>query len=638
MSSAAWTPTSEWLRSSNSLAFARAHGLGDYRALLARSIAEPEWFWPAIAARIGIEFETPPARVLDLTRGPEFAEWFPGARLSLAWNCVDRHVIAGHGDRVAVQAEDESGAGRALTYAQLQADSAALADGLAAAGVGCGDRVALVLPMNADVITAFYAVVRLGAIAIPIFSGFSAAAIAARIADAGARMAITAATATRRGRTIDLVANVRQAIATAGNGARLVVSGDAAADAVSLEELRAQGDPTRPCLTVDANHPAVIAYTSGTTGRPKGAVLVHGGLLVKLAQEVHTFADIKQGEAMTWLTDMGWIMGPWITVGGHANGATVVLYDGAPDFPDPGRVWRLVERHRLAFLGVSPTLIRALAAHGPEHVRDADLSSLRAFGSTGEPWNPDPYRFLFDVVGERQRPVINISGGTEVGAVLLGADGAIAHDVCSLGLPSLGMACDVFDEDGQPIRDGSVGELVCTKPWPGRTRTIWGDDERYLATYWQRFPGVWCHGDWATVAPDGQWYLHGRSDDTLNVAGKRIGPAEFESALVAHPAVVEACAVGLPHDLKGETVHCLVVLGPGADPTDALREELRACVVAALGKAFAPETVRFVTALPKTRSAKIVRRAARAILLSSDPGDLSTLEDPTALDAVRDAR
>jgi acetyl-CoA synthetase len=311
-----------------------------------------------------------------------------------------------------------------------------------------------------------------------------------------------------------------------------------------------------------------------------------------------------------------------------------MLYDGAPDFPDQGRIWRLAERHRLTFLGVSPTLVRALKQGGDALLDGVDLSALRLFGSTGEPWNPEPWLWLFERVGDGTKPIMNISGGTEVAAAFLGSPPFLAHKPCTLGVPLLGMAMDVYGAAGTPLR-GEVGELVCTQPWPSMTRGIWGDDERYLETYWSRFPGVWTHGDWASIDADGDWFLHGRSDDTLNVAGKRIGPAEYESALVGDPAVAEACAVGVPHDVKGEVVWCFCVLAAGGEPGEELRTRLRKRCADELGKAFAPAEIRFTTALPKTRSAKILRRAVRATVVGDDPGDLSTLEDPGAIDAVR---
>ncbi|MCB1250372.1 MAG: AMP-binding protein [Acidimicrobiales bacterium] len=335
----------------------------------------------------------------------------------------------------------------------------------------------------------------------------------------------------------------------------------------------------------------------------------------------------------------GWIMGPWITVAALANGATLVTYDGAPDWPDPGRPWALVERHALTFLGVSPTLVRALAAAGDEDVAAHDRSSLRAFGSTGEPWTTDAWWWLFDVAGNGTRPIVNLSGGTEVGACLLSVNLLAGCVPCSVGGPALGVAVDVVDDDGRSVRGtGRVGELVVDAPWPGMTRGVWGDPQRYLDTYWSRFAGRWWHGDFAEVDDDGRWFLHGRSDDTLNVAGKRIGPAEIESAVLGVPGVVSAAAVGLPHPVKGEVVGiwCVPTGGPSDDPAAgaALADAVGDAVVAAFGKAFRPAHVAFVAALPQTRSAKVVRRAVRARATGADPGDLSTLEDPSVLDAI----
>ena len=356
---------------------------------------------------------------------------------------------------------------------------------------------------------------------------------------------------------------------------------------------------------------------------------VHGGFLVSFAREVAYQTDVHAGETIHFATDMGWIMGPWTVVGGGAVGARIVYAEGAPDWPDD-RLWRLIEDERVNLLGVSPTLIRALIPRGDPR---ADTSSLTAIATTGEPWNPGPYRWLHDEVGRGETPIVNLSGGTEVGACFLSVEVVEPIKACSLGFPALGEDMDVVDGEGNPVR-GEVGELVCRRPWPGMTRGIWGDPERYLETYWRRFPGVWTHGDWASVDEDGYWYLHGRSDDTLNIAGKRIGPAELESAAVAHPAVSEAAAVGIPHDVKGEVAWVFCVAAPGFAPSEELAAEVAETAAGELGKAFRPDRVVFVPALPKTRSAKIVRRAVRAKALGTDPGDLSSVENPEALEAI----
>jgi acetyl-CoA synthetase len=326
---------------------------------------------------------------------------------------------------------------------------------------------------------------------------------------------------------------------------------------------------------------------------------------------------------------MGWIMGPWTVVGGGAVGATLVFMEGAPDRP-PDRLWSLIEQERATVLGCSPTLIRALMLLGEP---EAELRSLRTIVTTGEPWNPDPYRWLFEKVGGGRCPIINCSGGTEVGACFLSPTPATPIKECSLGGPALGMAMDVVDADGNSVR-GEVGELVCRKPFPGMTRGFWRDPDRYLETYWSRIPGVWVHGDWASVDEDGYWFLHGRSDDTLNIAGKRIGPAELESVAVAHDAVAEAAAVGIPHEVKGEVAWIFCVPVPGREASEELAREVAALVAAELGKAFAPDRIVFVPALPKTRSAKIVRRAVRARALGQDPGDLSSVENPESLEEI----
>ncbi len=647
MSETAWEPSAELIAESRVGRFMAEHGIGSHDELVQRSQDDPEWFWGSVERFLGIEWSTPYDEVLDTSDGIEWARWFVGGTLNLAHNCVDRHA-RDRGERTAVVWEGEEGETRSLTYAELRALTDRIAAGLADRGVGLDDAVGIYLPMLPETVAALMAVVKLGARFLPIFSGYGADAIAVRLEDGDAKALITADGFPRRASTVtmketadaacDRVASVETVIVVdrAGRG-RDDVPWTEGRD-VWLHDLPEPAEPVES-VPVDSEHVLFIAYTSGTTGRPKGAVHVHGGFLVKIAEEVAFQMDLRpESDRLFWLTDMGWIMGPWEVVGTLANGGTVVLYDGAPDHPGPDRLWSLVEDHGVTILGVSPTLVRALIRHGDEPVTSHDLSSLRVLGSTGEPWNEGPWRWYFETVGGGRCPVINISGGTEVGACFLSPHVTQPIAPMSLGGPSLGMAVDVFDADGNSVAGtGEVGELVCTKPWPGMTRGVWGDRERYLETYWSTYPGVWRHGDWASVSEDGQWFLHGRSDDTLNIAGKRVGPAEAETVLVSHPHVVEAAAVGVPDDVKGEALVGYVVLSPEVEPSDELRTELEALVIEHMGKAFRPKAIRFTAALPKTRSAKVVRRAIRAIAAGEDLGDLSGLEDPAALDAVRDA-
>ena len=636
-----WTPDPAAAADTNVGRFMAAHGIEAFDDLLARSVADPAWFWGATAEFLGIPFSTPYEEVLDTSDGIPWARWFTGGRTNLAAACVDRWV-AETPDAEALRWEGEDGEVRVLTYADLGRHVDGLAALLRDRGIGVGDAVGIYLPMLPETVVAAMAVAKLGAMFLPVFSGYGAEAIAVRLADAGAKALLCADGFYRRGKVVPMVDVAREAIAAVDTVDTLVVVPRVA----PVDEGTEAGvatlswpDPTDevvPTVAVDSEHPLFIAYTSGTTGRPKGSVHVHGGFTVKIAEEVAFQFDCRPGDRLFWFADFGWIMGPWEIVGTLADGATVCLFEGAPDFPEPDRLWAYLEDHQVTILGISPTLVRAVMAHGDEPVRAHDLSALRILGSTGEAWNETPYRWFAEVVGGGRCPVINISGGTEVGACFLSPHPVQPLAPMTLGGPALGMAVDVFDDDGRPVR-GEVGELVCTAPWPGMTRGLWQAPERYLDTYWSRWPDVWVHGDWALIDDDGQWYLRGRSDDTIKIAGKRLGPAEVESALVAHPAVAEAAAVGVPHELKGEALWCYVVPAAGVDADDALRAELVAVVTEALGKSFKPSAVRFADALPKTRSAKVLRRAIRATAVGKDPGDLSSLEDPAAIDAVRSA-
>ena len=629
-----WVPSERQVEAANVTRLARRLDCSDYDALHRVSIEEPDRFWRAVVADLDIPLSRDWDTVLDVSSGVEWATWFLGARLNVADACVHRWADETP-DAEAVVWAPEAGERRSLTWSRLSREVRRLAEALRALGIEKGDAVGTFLPMAPEAAIASHACAHLGAIQVPIFSGFAGPAVSSRLADAGAKVVVTADAAYRRGRLVPMKDVLDEALVDAQSVERVVVWRRAGTGCVMHEgrdvwwdDVVAEQPGVLEATQVESEAPYLIAYTSGTTGKPKGALHVQGSFLVSIARETAYQANLGPSDRVLFSTDMGWIMGPWTVVGAMACGSTIVFMEGAPDFP-PSRLWSLVERERVTMLGVSPTLVRALIPHGDPQ---ADLSTLRSVVTTGEPWNRGPYDWLDEhVCGTGRIPIVNCSGGTEVGACFLSVTMMRPTKPCSLGSPALAEDMDVFDDQGRPVR-GEVGELVCKRPWPGMTRGIWGDPERYLETYWRRFPGVWTHGDWASIDEDGYWFLHGRSDDTLNIAGKRIGPAELESAAVGHTAVVEAAAVGIPHDVKGEVAWLYCVLAQGAETTT--EDDVAQAVVDELGKAFAPDRVVFVSALPKTRSAKIVRRAVRARALGQDPGDLSTLENPEALEEI----
>ena len=636
---AAWTPSAPYLDRSRLRAFAMKNGCADYAALLRWSIDDLEGFWAATERDLRIAWRTPYTHVLDSSRGVPWTTWWTGGRMNYVATAL-RHV----GDRIAIVAEGEEGTVRTLTYDELSDQVASFASGLRSLGTKTGDRVAVFLPLTVECAVAVLAIGAIGAVVLPIFSGYGAEAIAGRLRDAEAKVLICADGFYRRGQVVKM----KETADEAADGAPSV-------DAVIVVDRVGRAYPKRgrdvpwsdlthagavlDIADTSAEDPFMVIYTSGTTGKPKGAQHVHGGFPVKAAQDLAHCFDLQERDVILWSTDIGWMMGPWLIAGGLMLGATIVLYDGTPDFPDASRMWSLVERHRVTHLGVSPTAIRGLMRSGEDPVRVKDRSSLFVLGSTGEPWNPDPWWWYFRNVGESRCPIINYSGGTEVSGGIVGCTTWTPIQPGSFAGPCPGMDADVVDEKGRSVR-GAVGELVIRKAWPGMTRGFWRDqpteEGRYFQTYWSRLPNTWVHGDWARIDDEGFWYIEGRSDDTLKIAGKRVGPAEVESAAVAHPGVSEAAAIGVPHEIKGEAIVVFVVPRPLHEPTPELARSVQDKIAEILGKPLRPEAVRFVTQLPKTRNAKILRRVIRGAYLGKDDlGDLSSLDNPAAVEEVR---
>ena len=648
----AWRPTADLLAESRLARFLRSTGEPDLEALQARAVADPDWFWGAAADDLRLAWQRGPDQVMDASGGPEWTRWWRGGAFNHAWASIGVRGSA-EPDGPAIAWEGEDGTIRRLTNGELLEEVTTAARMFAAHGVRAGDRVGIFLPMLVETVVATLALGWIGAIYTPIFSGYGAPAIAARLQDCEASVLVTADGFLRRGSVVPMKAVADEAVALAPSVRRVVVvrrlgedapgppwnpdrdrwwhAGMSAARIAIIDEA---GPPVLP--VTDPEAPFMLIYTSGTTGRPKGAVHVHGGFPIKAAQDLaHTF-DLRPGDALFWFTDLGWMMGPWAISGSLLLGARLVLYEGAPDHPGPDRLWALAARHGVTHLGLSPTVIRALIPHGADPVRAHDLGALRVLGSTGEPWDPVSWSWYFREVGGGRLPVVNYSGGTEVSGGIVACNLLTPIKPASFNGPCIGTAADVVDATGRSLR-GEVGELVIRVPQPGMTRGFWQDANRYLDTYWSRLPAIWVHGDWAIVDGDGHWSIRGRSDDTLKVAGKRVGPAEVEAAATAHPSVVEAAAIGVPHALKGETIVVVCTLRPGETDGEALRAAILRRVVDDLGKTLRPEAVVVVPALPKTRSGKIMRRVVRAAWLGLDPGDVSALDDPATIEAIRRA-
>ncbi|MFC4548994.1 MULTISPECIES: AMP-binding protein [Halorussus] len=664
-------PSREFVESTNVWQFMQEHGIEDYEELIERTTTEMpgveasgvEWFWDELVDYLGIEFYEEYDSIRDDSEGPQFSKWYDGGKINAAHNVVDRHAAPDNETRnkVACIWEGEDGEVREVTFHELHRQSNKVANALEARGVGTGDTVGLYMPMVPEVIAILYGAFKVGAVAVPIFSGFGVDATATRIEDPECSVLFTADGFYRRGSEVFLKNAADKAIAKAGYVEHTIVydrfgsrtpdgDGDADADADIpwdddrdewwTEAVESQSDEYET-KSLDADAESMLLYSSGTTGKPKGIVHTHSGALMQAAKEIYFGFDHKPGDRFFWVSDIGWMMGPWTLIGNHAFGGTVFMYEGAPDYPDPDRFWEMIDRHAISTFGISPTAIRALRKYGDEWLEGHDLSSLRLLGSTGEPWDPESWLWFYENVGGGEAPIINISGGTEIMGCFLMPLPIQSLKPCTLGGPGLGMDIDIVNSQGESIADTHErGFLVARDSCPSMTKSLWEGDERYLEEYWSTFedPPLWDHGDWAQKDEDGFWFLHGRADDAINVAGRKVGPAEVEGALIDHEAVNQAAAVGVPDDTTGQAVVAYVILEDGRAVSDALREELREQVGDELGKPFKPREVLFVSEFPKTQSGKIIRRAIEATYTGEDLGDMSSIENPDALDELEAAQ
>ena len=644
-SGAVWWPDAQTVDNANLTRFMRALGVDSFDVLNARASADPAWFHDALIRFLDYRFQHPYTQVLDQSEGLPFARWCVGGTTNVVLNCIDRWRNTARYSHDAMVWEGEDGSVTTWRFADLDRETSRLAWGLRKLGLGRGDVVGMYLPNLLQAAAAMLAVAKIGGIVLPMFSGFGADAIAQRLNDGRARALITVDGSLRRGKPVSAKPVVDDALTHCPGVQHVVVL-----QHLNTEHGWQEGrdhwwhalcaeapDDYTAVLTEDmpADDPFLLMFTSGTTGKPKGVVHTHCGFPVKTALDLSICMDLKSDDRFLWMSDMGWLVGPILVFGGLQVGATVVLAEGAPNFPQPDRLWRIIERQRVTFLGLAPTVARLSMSLDDQALAQLDLSCLRVIVSTGEPWTPESWLWTFERIGRSRVPLLNYSGGTEIGGILTGT---VIHPLkpCAFAGAVPGTGADVVDAEGVSLGVGVTGELVMRSPSIGLTRGLWHDRERYLDSYWSRLPNLWLHGDFVSRDADGMWYAHGRSDDTLKIAGKRTGPSEIEALLMATSLLLDAAVIGVPDPIKGSAVVCVCIPRPGTD-LDAAAATLSAAVTAGLGGAFKPARVAFVDDLPRTRNMKVMRRVVRAAWLGEDPGDLSTLVNPETVPAIRAA-
>jgi acetyl-CoA synthetase len=621
--------------------------LADYEELYRRSIDEPDAFWAEQARRI--EWDRFPATIANWSYDPVEIRWFEDGILNLCHNAVDRHLAARSAETALVWEADEPGVVRRLTYGELHAAVVRMANCLKALGAGKGDRVTIYLPMILEAAVAMLACARIGAVHSVVFGGFSPDALAGRIDDCQSRFVITADGGMRGGKFVPLKANVDAALSRPNPVEAVIVVRHAGAEVPMSEgrdhwyhDLAATVPDTCPCEPMNAEDPLFILYTSGSTGKPKGVLHTTGGYAVWAATTFHYVFDYEPGELFWCTADVGWVTGhSYVVYGPLLNGASCLMFEGVPNYPDFSRFWDMVERHKVNILYTAPTAIRALMREGDAWVTRHDRSSLRLLGTVGEPINPEAWLWYHRVVGDGAVPIVDTWWQTETGGIMITTlPGAHAMKPGSAGRPFFGIMPELLDGDGKRLEGAASGNLVIAASWPGQMRSVYGDHERFVQTYFSTYRGRYFTGDGCRRDEDGYYWITGRVDDVLNVSGHRLGTAEIESALVSHPKVAEAAVVGMPHDIKGQGIYVYVTLNAGEEGGEALEAELRRHVRAEISPIATPDLIHFTPALPKTRSGKIMRRILRKIAENDfgTLGDTSTLADPSLVDSLIEGR
>jgi len=623
----------------------------DYERLYAESVKDPEGFWARVGERL--DWAKRPTKIKNVSFDPKnlHIRWYEDGALNVAANCLDRHLQE-RGDKVAIIFEgDDPNESRKLTYRELHAEVCKFANTLKHLGVAKGDRVAIYLPMIPEAAVAMLACARIGAIHSVVFGGFSPDSLAGRIADSQCRLVVTADEGVRSGRKIPLKANVDEALKRPGtNSVETVVVVRRTGSAVPMQSPRDRywhnlmdgQSADCPAEPMEAEHPLFILYTSGSTGKPKGVLHTSAGYLVFTSYTHECVFDLREDDIYWCTADVGWVTGhSYVVYGPLANGATTVMFDGVPNYPDFSRFWQVIDKHQVTLFYTAPTAIRALMREGEAPVKKASRASLRVLGTVGEPINPEAWEWYHRVVGESRLPIVDTWWQTETGGILITPlPGAIATKPGSATKPFFGVTPAIVDANGEVQEGVAEGNLLLTDSWPGQMRTVYGDHQRFIETYFSAYPGNYFTGDGARRDEDGYYWITGRVDDVINVSGHRIGTAEVESALVAHPKVAEAAVVGCPHEIKGQGIYAYVTLVAGETGTDELKKELVAWVRKEIGPIATPDYLQWAPSLPKTRSGKIMRRILRKIGENQPDqlGDISTLADPSVVKSLVEER
>ncbi len=627
-----WHPSKNQVQNSKLTKFIKYCKTKDYDELEKKSFSDPGWLWDKVIKFSDLKFYKPYTKILDESEGTPWTKWCVGGKTNIVLNCIDRHKNQEFFKKTFIFAEREDGKESSITYEEFDKQISKIGNTLKANGFKKGDVIALYMPQFIETYIAYFAILKVGCVVLPLFSGYGSKAVIERMSIAKAKGIFTVEKTYRKAKEIRMFDQIKDDLDQVVSLEKIFLLGKEKGKKIfNWENFQNVSDNLKTEET-NTEDPAIIHFTSGTTGKPKGCVYTHIGLVTKMSFDEGVLADFKQTDVHLCMADMGWMVGSKSATIASAHGAQMVIAEGVPDFPDEVRFWKLIEKYKVSWTELSPALIRAQMIKDEKLFKDLDLSSLRMICTGGEPWTEKPWKWLFQVIGKSKVPIMNSAGGTEVSGSILHCCLHRPFKVGSFNAPIPGMSADILNLDGKKVSTNEMGELVMRKSSIGLTKSLWNDDKRYIDNYWSIIKDYWVHGDLASRDADGHWYLHGRSDDTIKVSGKRIGPTELESVIVKSGKVKEVAAVGIPDENKGSKIILSIVPAENNDQKESFFEDL---VIKDLGKSFKPDRVIFVKDLPKTRNMKIMRRVIKSCLANQDPGDLTTLLNPESVDEIR---